>query len=197
MITAIKSLFGCKEAELKKDLEATTIASAKLSLELGNAYAMIEEMRETIGNLNKENVTLKDNFQGQLKTPTPTGQISYDDVEKVLKKYASGVNISDLSFSTTTQEDAKKFTNETRVWARRYAKEVNDCDNFSYALLGYWSDGLKSYPFGLAWSANHSFNVFIDDKKQLWIVEPQTNKWMKIEEAKSDKLYYPIRLVLM
>lgn len=75
------------------------------------------------------------------------------------------------------------------------------CDNFSFALMGYWSDGLKSFPFGMAWSQNHAFNFMIDSDKNFWIVEPQTNQWMTLEEAKKasspDGLsYFPIRIMI-
>ena len=93
-------------------------------------------------------------------------------------------------------EKAKKFCEATKVSFRKYAGEINDCDNFSFALMGYWSDGLKSSPFGIAWSKTHAFNFMVDDKKRLWIVEPQTNKWFSIDEAKNQPIYWPWRFAL-
>jgi hypothetical protein len=37
----------------------------------------------------------------------------------------------------------------------------------------------------------------VDDDKQIWIIEPQTNKWMTLEEAKVNPMYFPLRVIMI
>ena len=76
------------------------------------------------------------------------------------------------------------------------------CDNFSFAMQGYWHQGLYSFAFGIMWSGTHAFNFLIDDKKRLWIVEPQNNSFYTVEQAKKistpDGLsYFPLRFAML
>jgi len=146
--------------------------------------------------------TYADKLEAQIKAsettiePAKLGTITLKEVWDLLVPIAVPY-ISDEIFSTTSKEEASKFSEETAVQFRTWVAENHDCDNFSFALQGYWSKGLYSFPFGIAWSSSHAFNIFIDNLKQIWIVEPQTNKWLTLEEAKSNKLYYPIRFICL
>ena len=78
-----------------------------------------------------------------------------------------------------------------------YKKDTYDCDNFALHL---WSKVKKDYPllaFGYILSSSHAFNIFIDDKLQIWFVEPQSDKIMSVEQAQKNKLYKNIRLIIM
>jgi hypothetical protein len=96
----------------------------------------------------------------------------------------------------TTKDEAMKFSEETANQYRNYVAESVDCDNFSFALMGYWSENLKSFAFGIALSQTHAFNIMIDNVGVIWIIEPQTNKWMKLSEVEDPK-YQNIRLIVM
>lgn len=135
------------------------------------------------------------------------GTISLNEAYMLIRNATncSNINLSDEYFQLTTIGEAKEFSKATKVQYRTWTKEDHDCDNFSFALMGYWSDELKSFAFGIAWSETHAFNIMIDKDKQVWIVEPQTNKYITMTDAKSAYImngggatpYYPIRLVLM
>jgi len=142
------------------------------------------------------------NTNKKIEVPKITGQITHSEVAGLLAPLTNNLNISDLKFSTCSKEEAEKFSEKSMVQTAKYVTEHHDCENFSYALNGYWSDSLYSFPFGIAWSSNHAFNIFISDDRQVWIVEPQTNKYYTLEEAKTKSSpdgvsYTPIRLILI
>lgn len=172
MINWIKNLF-CKDNSFTKEIE-------RLNNIIKEKDNQIEILKNT-----------------EVKSPKELGTISYQEVNDILQNHCQNIYISDLNFLTTSMTEAKKFTEETKVWANQYKTEVYDCDNFSFSLMGYWSDSLKSFSFGIAWTSVHAFNFLIDNNKQVWIVEPQTNKYFKLEDVKSDKNYYPFRLALL
>lgn len=137
--------------------------------------------------------------------PKSYGKIGISDTRQVLRQVCNSQNIylSDNNFSLTTMAEAKKFSEETKVSYNKWTAEDHDCDNFSYALQGYWSKGLYSFAYGIAWSKNdsggwvHAFNIMIDNKKQIWIIEPQTNQYITPDEAKLNDMYKNISLIVM
>lgn len=180
-IDTIKKILGCKEEQL--------------NLEVSN---LKNQLSQKDSELNR----LRSMLSGSIDEPNSLGTITGNEAFSILNKYTSVIYLSDTYFNVTSVEEAKTFTNETKVSAKSYIKDGRDCDNFSFALMGYWSEGLKSFAFGTAWSASHAFNFMIDNNKKLWIVEPQTNKYMSVEEAQKastpDGLsYFPIRFAIM
>lgn len=133
----------------------------------------------------------------KVRTPKSLGAVTIGEVSKILNPLCKNVFLSDTTYLTTSMEEAKRYTKESLIDGRKYVKDVHDCDNFSFALNGYWSDSLVSYCFGIAWSKEHAFNLMVDYKKQIWVVEPQSNKWFRLEEIKKDKKYFPFRLILI
>lgn len=155
------------------------------------------EQREYIQQLED---TIKEMLDKSLnRIPKTKGHITYNETLSILKKHCSLNNIylSDPTYAVTTMTNAKEFSKESLIQTREYKKNTHDCENFSYALNGYWSDSLKSFCFGIAWSRTHAFNIMIDYKGAVWICEPQTNVWKRIEKLKSNKKYYPFRMVLI
>lgn len=69
----------------------------------------------------------------------------------------------------------KDFTN----WGIPIA-EKNDCDDFAFRLFVNLKKKYSLLSFGVAISANHAFNIFVDKDGTAWIVEPQTDKIMAI-----------------
>jgi len=123
--------------------------------------------------------------------------IGISQVANKIKKYCNQVYLSDVIYGLCSMTEAKKFSQQTKVAARKWIKEQHDCDEFSFALMGYWNEGLEQFCFGIAWSRYHAFNIMLDHKKQVWIVEPQNNNFIRIEDIKKNKLYWPIRLILI
>jgi hypothetical protein len=134
--------------------------------------------------------------------PASYNTISIYDTLTLLQECTPDIYLSDMSFDLTTQEEASKFSEETAVQYRTWVNEKHDCDNFSFASMGYWSDGLKSFAFGIAWSKNHAFNIMVDKDKNVWIIEPQSNKWYTLDYIKENPkigelIYYPMRMIVM
>jgi len=136
-------------------------------------------------------------YRSLIKSPKELGKISNYKVNALLYPLCNNLFLSDGIYSTTSMTNAKIFTKESMIETDKWLEEKHDCDNYSYALNGYWSDSLYSFCFGIAWSNSHAFNIMIDNEEEVWIIEPQTNKWMTLEEAKLNKQYYPFRLILI
>jgi hypothetical protein len=159
------------------------------------------------GEKDKEIQRLKDEILSlQVVTfdiPESFGIITWQEEIKLLgEAFKCPINITDNFLQVTSVEEAKKFTVESKIQYRKWTTESYDCDNFSASLYGYWSDSLKSFAIGMARSSNHQFNIMIDKDKKIWIIEPQNNKFMTIEEAQSksspDGLkYLPITMIWM
>ena len=161
----------------------------------------INILSENINALNEQIQSLKNQIillsPTNLDFPKPLGSVNYAQVFGLLSNISEEVHVSDSIFSTTSVSEAEKFVKETKVNMDKYIAEGHDCDNFSYALEGYWSKGLLSYPFGIAWTDSHAFNVFIDDQNKIWIVEPQSARFYAIETAQKIPLYQNIKVVMM
>jgi len=132
----------------------------------------------------------------QITQPLILGQITISELAKILQPYAKEIYLSDNVFMLTSVNEAKKFTQKTMVSQANYSSEGHDCDNFSFALMGYWSEELSSFAFGIAWSGVHAFNWMVNDAKQLWVCEPQTNNWITISEAQKQDIYKDWRFSL-
>jgi len=163
----------------------------------------LADLNNQISILTKENVILKEQIEALKSSettiiePDKLAETSYGELKILLSPYCSNIYLSDNVYGLTSVEQAKIFSNETRVMAKKWVEEQHDCDEFSFALMGYWNDGLKQFAFGIAWSDKHAFNIFINEKKEIYIVEPQTNKFIPLEEAMKNSLYYPLRVVLI
>jgi len=130
--------------------------------------------------------------------PKRLNEITYSELSKLLtKKCRCQIFLSDEIYGLTSKEEAIKYSNQTTIRFRKWIKEKHDCDEFSFALMGYWNKGLEQFAFGIAWSKYHAFNIMIDHKKQIWIVEPQNNRFYKLENIKKNKFYWPLRLILI
>jgi len=174
-----KKLFGCKEQQY---------------------IDTINSQNQTIAALNQKIAGLQKSLK--ITEPASYGTITMNEIYQLFESYGITPYISDEYLNLTTAAEAKKFSTETKVQYGQWIAEDHDCDNFSFAAMGYWSDGLKSFAFGIAWSDNHAFNIMIDKDKKVWIVEPQTNEYITLDDAKarsqsSDAHYWPLRLVLM
>ena len=77
----------------------------------------------------------------------------------------------------------------------KYTKNVFDCDDFALVFSGLitysaFKSGFKNQlAFGIAWSKVHAFNIFIDDRNNAYIYEPQNNQIMVYDDAIKNKSY--------
>ena len=123
------------------------------------------------------------------------GEITKEEIKELFKENSKTINLPpfqlyviDQKYSTANFEDLKSFLFKDLTDASTYKKEINDCDDFAIKL---WAKVKKSNPtfaFGFAVSSSHAFNIFIDDKKKIWIVEPQTDKIFEYKKQSKYKL---------
>lgn len=107
------------------------------------------------------------------------------------------IYLSDPVYNLFNKEDIAPFLANNSVLANRYVPTIQDCENFAVRLWGRFDEYSPGFVFGLAWSGNHAFNIFIDSNKQIWILEPQTNEIISLGDAKKNNMYWPLRLVVI
>lgn len=157
----------------------------------------LDSMNQEIEMLKEKLEFLEKMFKGEdiSYEPEKLGEIKMLDLRSLLSPYCKDIYLSDKTYSLTNIKEAKRFSIATKTECRKWLREQHDCDEFSFALMGYWNEGLKQFAFGIAWSDKHAFNIMIDNEKQVWIIEPQENKFMKIEDTKSP--YKPLKVVMI
>ena len=68
-----------------------------------------------------------------------------------------------------------------------YVEDFFDCDNYAIALMAGIQKRLIGCPFGIALiknkNQNHAVNIFLDDKLNINIIDPQTFKKIDINTA--------------
>ena len=130
-------------------------------------------------------------------SPKESGKITDDEAMESLRPHCKNIYLSDTYFSLMSKEEIAKFLDIDRTNFKKWENETCDCDNFSYQLMGYFSKWNYSFCFGIAWSDLHAFNIFIDDKKEIYVVEPQSDQILKLDEVITNPKYYPFKLVLI
>lgn len=82
---------------------------------------------------------------------------------------------SDLNTVTINADEVKALLINTRITRQAYVANDHDCDDYAFAMKGFFSQsGLSKSTFGIMMSAKHAYNFFVDDQKQVWILEPQS-----------------------
>ncbi len=107
---------------------------------------------------------------------------------------ASLIEISDRQYFTTTIETWKKIIAIDWVKLRKYVTERFDCDKFSRVFIGHIIEiyGLNSVGEARGVTINattgefvgdHSFIIFIDSLKNIYLQEPQTGEILFFEKG--------------
>lgn len=109
----------------------------------------------------------------------------------------SKILLSDVNYDLCSLDEAQRFLKEDVTNYKKYVVDIYDCDDFSRALWNYWQEWQETLAMGIAWTSLHAFNFFIDDKKDVYVIEPQHDRIYKIKEIKDNPYYWPIRFILM
>jgi len=122
-----------------------------------------------------------------------TNVIGYGTISHLeIRKLIPGVNIVDSIYKLIKKEQIQSFLNTDSVSNLKANGETFDCDDFAIVLLGRLRENFPGFAIGYAHNDLHAFNIFIDDKKKVWIIEPQTDK---IFTSTSDR--YKLKVVLI
>jgi len=131
------------------------------------------------------------------------GEISSFELKKLIpiKKTGSSnvvylgfpnIYLTDNKYKLPHINQIKEFLKKDKTDWQKYVKETNDCDNFAIQLAGKLNAEFPGFAVGYAQSDKHAFNIFIDNTKTVYLIEPQTDKILK-----PDKDRYEIRMVLI
>lgn len=112
-------------------------------------------------------------------------------------------DFADLKYLALKKDRWKVVLTEIRsLFNARWTKWVFDCDNFALLMAGllayavYKSGFKKQFAFGIAWSIEHAYNVFIDYDGKVWVYEPQTNRVIG-ELGKTERPYNTVEVWFM
>ena len=107
----------------------------------------------------------------------------------------TAIFLSDEKYKSIPKNEFGKLLKLDDTDKSLYVPIYYDCDDFSFRLMGQLSIGDEaSLPFGIIWvqteKTAHALNVFIDDKEQVWLVEPQNDAIFK--KPKKWSVYFVI-----
>ena len=135
--------------------------------------------------------------ESEMLQSTSTKRIDMPDLYTVLYEKWPSANIflSDNYYRLCSTEDIKAFLAQDKTNRCQYEAERFDCDDFSYRLLGQfsipeWSD----LALGIVWTNLHALNLFVDENKGVWFLEPQEDK---IQEKLSDWQGSEVKLIVI
>lgn len=118
-----------------------------------------------------------------LPPPNPLIEVDMESVLSALKIAfpKAAIFLSDSVYMTTTVEELKRFLEDDKTNEYRFVSEFYDCDDYSDRLMGMiHSVEWGALPFGTIWTetpkGNHAVNCFVDDKYNVWIIEPQNDQ---------------------
>lgn len=127
-----------------------------------------------------------------------TGEASNDEIREIfnnLNKKKDVINLTPLRVHTIDEkynlsnvDNLKDFLNKDYTNFGIFQKEKNDCDDFAIKLWSRFKKHNPNFALGFAMSPSHAFNVFIDDKLKIWIVEPQNDKIFEYKKQSKYKL---------
>lgn len=139
--------------------------------------------------------------------PKIIGEISTEKLYRFLKKKCRKAHIYlvDRIYQLIEMPEIERFLKEDKTNLIKYIPEYRDCDDFSFRLMGQFSiPEWSGLAFGIAFSRVHAFNLFFDGK-DVYIIEPQSDKILTLDEAKKIKAgpkkeispYWPVLFILM
>lgn len=135
----------------------------------------------------------------------PYSNIKFEELYGILKNQLgidSRIYLADSIYNLTSVDKLKEILIGDDTDNYVYRNEYFDCDDFSFRLMGQLSTPEYSdLAFGILWvgskgNSGHALNIFVDEHKDVYIVEPQTDE---IWEAKYiiDKRNYKPWFVIM
>jgi len=123
--------------------------------------------------------------------PIERGKISYKDLYQLLseKFEHASVYLSDSDRSLCDIEDIDIFLDQDKTNHEIYVSQEYDCDDFTYRLMGQFSiPGWAKFSKGILWTSTHAQMCFVDANLDIWIIEPQTDGYSKLEEPMSARI---------
>lgn len=112
---------------------------------------------------------------------------------------AAHVHTADARYGLFKDSDIVRFLEANTTDQYKYHAEGFDCDDFAFVLAGRvreWYHGAKQdcgAAFGMLWGdirkddapaeeRPHAVNFYINEKQEIWLVEPQTDDLFKLNK---------------
>jgi len=129
-------------------------------------------------------------FKDKVDKPDPLEDVDHTEIMTVLRAEMGEdcmIYLSDRDYQVTSKEEIENFLALDDTDKRKYLSEYHDCDDFSYRLHGQFSvPGWSGLAFGILWAGvpggGHAINCFVDNDKEVWIIEPQNDKIFKLPD---------------
>ena len=113
-------------------------------------------------------------FRKEIKfIPNSFGEIGIGELRKKLGK--GNWYLTDGKFKLTNLKQMMDWLIQDKENLTEYKDEINDCDNFAIQLAGRLNKAFPNFVVGYAQSSSHAFNIFMDENKKIWFIEPQSN----------------------
>jgi hypothetical protein len=104
---------------------------------------------------------------------------------------AANIRIADMNYSAPTRGEFDAWLQEDNVSTRTYHPEWFDCDDFARAIrckMFKIGQNCKTtltiaYCEGQTVGGYHAFNMLLDDKDSIYIVEPQNDHVVPADES--------------
>lgn len=149
-------------------------ANARLNIVIEEQELKIEQLEHELDLLQPS----------KIKPPKTSGHMSMKTLKNLLAPHAENIFLSDTSYKLVIKQSMQDFLAQDKTNLYKWITTYFDCDEYSYRLMGQSSTPeWGGIAFGIAWSKSHAFNIFVDSKKQAYLIEPQTDRIMKIEHA--------------
>lgn len=136
------------------------------------------------------------------KTPAPKDGVElnsadvYNIISAGLRVSRSAIKLADGNYFAYSLDELRSFLNNDIADKFKYKKSCFDCDDFALVVAGrerewYMECGKQAgSTFGIVWGdvrrseddniiRPHAVNCFIDETKELWLIEPQTDEIFK------------------
>ena len=109
--------------------------------------------------------------------PTIQGTITSLEIYKLIK--TDNINQLDKQYNLYSFQQIKDFLLKNQLNFNKFKEELYDCDDFALHLMSEIKKEFHGIPFGFVINKGHAFNIFIDENKQVWFVEPQSDRMYK------------------
>ena len=128
-------------------------------------------------------------IQQGIDPPKYLSDISWSEVNTILKAEFPDASIlmTDAKYKTTTKVEFIRFITYDISDKYNYVSDYYDCDDYSFSIYGNISNPeWGALTFGVIWTNTptgaHAVNCFIDNDREVWIVEPQTDEVFKLPD---------------
>jgi len=127
--------------------------------------------------------------QDDMPLPQNLERLDLSEMLGILSTEFPGVHIfiKDMEYQTTSLTELRRFLDYDKTDENEYGKWF-DCDNFSFTLMaGLSNKHWSMLPTGILWTViqnepPHALNLFIDNNKEVWLIEPQTDEVFELPE---------------